>query len=94
MEETISVLSWMLFPLPGCVRPFLIQHGSVHLAEPARGTIPVGTVLQYSCDPGYLADGPSTITCSPLGLWSADAPRCIRSDGEALSSHASLEPGL
>ncbi|XP_062325985.1 sushi domain-containing protein 6-like [Osmerus eperlanus] len=64
----------------GCVRPFLIQHGSIHLAEPARGTIPVGTVLQYSCDPGYLADGPSTITCSPLGLWSADAPRCIRSD--------------
>ncbi|KAM3871338.1 sushi domain-containing protein 6-like [Diretmus argenteus] len=64
----------------GCVRPFMVQHGSTNLTETNRGSFPVGTVLQYSCDPGYLADGPSILTCTPLGHWSSEPPRCIRSD--------------
>uniref|UniRef100_A0A673YG72 Sushi domain-containing protein 6-like n=1 Tax=Salmo trutta TaxID=8032 RepID=A0A673YG72_SALTR len=64
----------------GCVRPFMVQHGSVNLTETNRGSFPVGTVLQYSCDPGFLENGPSIITCAPLGCWTSDPPRCIRSD--------------
>ncbi|XP_041711126.1 sushi domain-containing protein 6 isoform X2 [Coregonus clupeaformis] len=64
----------------GCVRPFMVQHGSVNLTETNRGSFPVGTVLQYSCDPGFLEDGPNIITCTPLGCWSSDPPRCIHSD--------------
>nr|XP_029531212.1 sushi domain-containing protein 6-like isoform X1 [Oncorhynchus nerka] len=64
----------------GCVRPFMVQHGSVNLTETNRGSFPVGTVLQYSCDPGFLEDGPNIITCTHLGCWSSDPPRCIRSN--------------
>ncbi|XP_010877297.2 sushi domain-containing protein 6 isoform X2 [Esox lucius] len=64
----------------GCVRPFMVQNSWVNLTETNRGSFPVGTVLQYSCDPGYLADGPTIITCSSLGHWTSDPPRCIRSD--------------
>ncbi|KAM4624678.1 sushi domain-containing protein 6-like [Polymixia lowei] len=64
----------------GCLRPFTVQHGSSNLTESNRGSFPVGTVLQYSCDSGYLADGPSVLTCTPLGHWSSEPPRCIRSD--------------
>ncbi|XP_051243031.1 sushi domain-containing protein 4 isoform X1 [Dicentrarchus labrax] len=64
----------------GCIRPFTVQHGSTNLTETNRSSFPVGTVLEYSCDPGYLPDGPSILTCSALGHWSSEPPRCIRSD--------------
>ncbi|KAJ3613337.1 hypothetical protein NHX12_019587 [Muraenolepis orangiensis] len=63
----------------GCVRPYMVQNSWVNLTESNRGSLPVGTVLQYNCDPGYMADGPSTLTCTPLGHWSAEPPRCINS---------------
>uniref|UniRef100_A0A3P8UI24 E-selectin n=1 Tax=Cynoglossus semilaevis TaxID=244447 RepID=A0A3P8UI24_CYNSE len=64
----------------GCVRPSTVQHGSTNLTDSNRSLFPVGTVLQYDCDPGYLPAGPSVITCTSLGLWSSDPPRCVRSD--------------
>ncbi|CAK6957131.1 sushi domain-containing protein 4-like isoform X3 [Scomber scombrus] len=63
----------------GCVRPYMVQNSWVNLTETNRGLFPVGTVLQYSCDPGYLPDGPSILTCTTLGRWSSEPPRCIRS---------------
>ena len=81
-----GVIFLFFFPISlsvsGCVRPFMVQHGSTNLTESNRGSFPVGTVLQYSCDPGYLADGPSVLACTPLGRWSSEPPRCVRSDGE------------
>ncbi|XP_070698213.1 sushi domain-containing protein 4-like [Pempheris klunzingeri] len=64
----------------GCIRPSIVQHGSTNLTETNRSSFPVGTVLEYHCDPGYLADGPSILTCTKLGHWSSEPPRCIRSD--------------
>ncbi|KAK7904960.1 hypothetical protein WMY93_017567 [Mugilogobius chulae] len=64
----------------GCIRPFLVPHGSTNLTESNRGSFPVGTVLEYRCDPGYQPDGPSILTCTALKQWSSDPPRCIRSD--------------
>ncbi|XP_028293850.1 sushi domain-containing protein 4-like isoform X2 [Gouania willdenowi] len=63
----------------GCVRPYMVQNSWVNLTETNRGSFPVGTVLQYSCDPGYLPDGPSILTCNALGRWTSDPPQCIRS---------------
>uniref|UniRef100_UPI0037E8BC7D sushi domain-containing protein 4-like n=1 Tax=Semicossyphus pulcher TaxID=241346 RepID=UPI0037E8BC7D len=63
----------------GCVRPYMVQNSWVNLTETNRGSFPVGTVLQYSCDPGYLPDGPSILTCTTLGRWTSDPPHCIRS---------------
>lgn len=64
----------------GCVRPSTVQHGSTNLTETNRSSFPVGTVLEYRCDPGYLPDGPNILTCSALGHWSSQPPRCLRSD--------------
>uniref|UniRef100_A0AAQ5YVR0 Sushi domain-containing protein n=1 Tax=Amphiprion ocellaris TaxID=80972 RepID=A0AAQ5YVR0_AMPOC len=63
----------------GCVRPYMVQNSWVNLTESNRGSFPVGTVLQYSCDPGYLPDGPDILTCTTLGRWTSDPPHCIRS---------------
>lgn len=60
----------------------MVQNSWVNLTETNRGSFPVGTVLQYSCDPGYLPDGPSILTCTKLGRWSSEPPQCIRSGGE------------
>ncbi|KAK2826178.1 hypothetical protein Q5P01_020392 [Channa striata] len=76
----------------GCIRPSLVQHGSTNLTDTNSSLFPVGTVLEYSCDPGYLPAGPSILTCTTLGRWSSETPRCIRSDGctrPSMVNHAS-----
>ncbi|KAJ8399077.1 hypothetical protein AAFF_G00414560 [Aldrovandia affinis] len=65
----------------GCPRPPSIQHSWVNLTETNRGSFPLGTLLQYSCDSGYMLDGPSTISCTASGYWSSDPPHCIRTNG-------------
>lgn len=70
------------FPFSGCIRPSTVQHGSTNLTDTNRSLFPVGTVLQYSCDPGYLPVGRSVLTCTSLGYWSSEPPRCIHSDGK------------
>lgn len=75
----------VLPPFPGCVRPYMVQNSWVNLTETNRGSFPVGTVLQYSCDPGYLPDGPNILTCTAVGRWSSEPPRCIRSGGKIFS---------
>ncbi|XP_028858814.1 sushi domain-containing protein 6 isoform X1 [Denticeps clupeoides] len=64
----------------GCPRPSGVPHGWVNLTETNRGFFPVGTLLQYSCDPGYMVDGPAVISCTPSGRWSYEPPLCIRTD--------------
>ncbi|KAL6478028.1 hypothetical protein MHYP_G00138630 [Metynnis hypsauchen] len=71
----LSLLS--LSQASSCVRPFSIQHGRVNVTETNRGSFPVGTVLQYSCDSGYTVDGPSIVICTREGLWSSGPPRCL-----------------
>lgn len=73
------------FPFSGCIRPSTVQHGSTNLTDTNRSLFPVGTVLQYSCDPGYLPVGRSVLTCTTLGYWSSEPPRCIHSDGKDTS---------
>ncbi|KAJ8288879.1 hypothetical protein COCON_G00015380 [Conger conger] len=64
----------------GCSRPPSVLHSWVNLTETNRGSFPLGTLLQYSCDSGYMLDGPSTISCTASGRWSTDPPHCIRTN--------------
>ncbi|XP_067427791.1 sushi domain-containing protein 6 [Thunnus thynnus] len=65
----------------GCARPSGVQHGDLlNQTEANRGSFPPGTLLTYGCEPGYTADGPTTIICTSSGAWSQQPPRCIRSN--------------
>ncbi|XP_066532701.1 sushi domain-containing protein 6 isoform X2 [Hoplias malabaricus] len=64
----------------GCSRPSFVQHGRENLTETNRGFLPIGTVLQYSCDSGYTLSGDGIITCIPPGLWSSNPPHCLKND--------------
>lgn len=67
----------------GCAQPPAVQHGDlVNRTEANRDSFPVGTVLTYGCEPGYTADGPTSIICDSSGSWFSQAPRCIQSNGE------------
>ncbi|KAG5857602.1 hypothetical protein ANANG_G00021180 [Anguilla anguilla] len=80
----LSLLFFLAVVSPGqaseCVRPPSVQHSWVNLTETNRGSFPLGTLLQYSCDSGYMLDGPSTISCTASGRWSADPPHCVRTN--------------
>lgn len=69
----------------------MVQNSWVNLTETNRGSFPVGTVLQYSCDPGYLPDGPSILTCTTIGRWSSEPPQCIRSGGKRGSPYSNFD---
>lgn len=88
----VSSLNSSFFP--GCVRPYMVQNSWVNLTETNRGLFPVGTVLQYSCDPGYLPNGPSILTCTTSGRWSSEPPQCIRSGGKTLDATFTLATRL
>lgn len=60
-----------------CMRPFSVQHGRVNGTEANRGSFPIGTVLQYSCESTYSLEGPNIIICTKEGLWSSPPPRCL-----------------
>lgn len=57
----------------------MVQDSFVNLTETNRDFFPVGTVLEYICDPGYLPNGPTILTCTALALWSSEPPQCILS---------------
>lgn len=60
----------------------MVQHSSTNLTETNKSWFSVGMVLEYNCDHGYVSDGPTILTCSALGRWSSEPPRCVRRDGK------------
>ena len=41
------------------------------------GTFTVGQSVTYLCDLGFVAQGPSTLTCQGSGNWSSSVPTCV-----------------
>ncbi|KAG7222674.1 hypothetical protein INR49_026283 [Caranx melampygus] len=75
-----SVLAQSSHYSTSCARPPGVQHGDLlNQTEANRGSFAPGTLLTYGCEPGYTADGPTTIICTSLGAWSQQPPHCIRS---------------
>ncbi|XP_007232985.2 sushi domain-containing protein 6 [Astyanax mexicanus] len=64
----------------GCSRPLTVQHVRANLTETNHNFIPIGTVLQYSCDSGYILSGEGIITCLSPGHWSSSPPHCLKND--------------
>ncbi|KAM9779382.1 sushi domain-containing protein 6 [Syngnathus typhle] len=65
----------------GCAQPPAVQHGDLlNLTEANRDSFPAGAVLTYGCEPGYIADGPTSIICDSSGSWFSQPPRCIKSN--------------
>lgn len=60
----------------------MVQNSRLNYTETTRNFVPMGTVLQYICDDGYLPLGPTILTCNTLGLWSSQPPECMRSGGD------------
>eukprot|EP00058_Branchiostoma_floridae_P027893 XP_002613384.1 hypothetical protein BRAFLDRAFT_68379 [Branchiostoma floridae] len=48
----------------------VVPHGSMY------GSMSTGSTMTFSCLPGYTLSGPSSITCTPQGVWSAQPPTC------------------
>ena len=57
-----------------CQNPPVIEHGSP--VEDYGDGIALGAYLSYVCDPGYNAEGTSSIRCLYSGLWDSTHPLC------------------
>ncbi|XP_068433416.1 sushi domain-containing protein 6 [Clinocottus analis] len=83
LAVTALLLLFTLLPnghASGCARPPGVQHGDLlNQTEANRGSFPPGTLLTYGCEPGYTADGTTTIICTSSGAWSYQPPHCVRS---------------
>ncbi|XP_063040693.1 sushi domain-containing protein 4 isoform X2 [Engraulis encrasicolus] len=60
----------------GCLRPLINPHSYMNLSE-TQFSVPVGTVVQYHCFPGYKLEGAETMECMYNLIWSSMPPRCL-----------------
>ena len=77
---------WSNVDVPSCnitVCPPLtpLTHGHI---TPIMNQYNYGTVVTFSCDPGYDLMGMSTTTCIDGGQWSANIPQCKGEEGQAV----------
>lgn len=57
-----------------CEPPVEISNGALQVPK----EIVVGSVVQYTCNPGYKMIGPNILTCSANGQFDALPPACER----------------
>ena len=61
-----------------CKHPSGTRHGVVKFDESFDGIIRNGTVVKYSCEKGWLLNGPQKKKCLDSGLWDPkDKVQCI-----------------
>ncbi|XP_064476715.1 sushi, von Willebrand factor type A, EGF and pentraxin domain-containing protein 1-like [Ornithodoros turicata] len=81
-----NVIAWpdFLFRVPGQVVQSKTDfcRGCSNLTAPENGSVTftttaVGAVATYTCDEGYVLQGPATRKCSSSGEWLYSAPICI-----------------
>ncbi|KAM8853081.1 seizure 6-like protein isoform 1-T2 [Synchiropus picturatus] len=97
-RETLACqldLSWSSQPpfcekIMYCSDPGHVDHASRTLSDPK---LLVGTVIQYSCNPGFLLQGGATITCygrePGTPVWTSRLPHCVSEDSVSCEN-----PGL
>ncbi|XP_066217945.1 complement receptor type 2 isoform X3 [Saccopteryx leptura] len=51
-----------------------------------------GTVIKYSCDPGYVLVGEESIRCTSEGVWAPTAPKCKVAECEPVGKHLYRKP--
>jgi hypothetical protein len=58
-----------------CGRPPLLEHGRWQLSR-RLSLYNVGQSVSYSCEQGYILQGPSILSCSTKGEWVASSQEC------------------
>lgn len=56
-----------------------------------QGPSNYGATCEFACNEGYTLDGPSTLQCNALGLWSSSQPSCV---GMSTSTDVQTQNGL
>uniref|UniRef100_A0A8D0BFD1 Sushi domain-containing protein n=1 Tax=Salvator merianae TaxID=96440 RepID=A0A8D0BFD1_SALMN len=74
-----------------CPPPPRILHGK-HIGEDF--TYRNGQYVNYSCDPGYVLRGPSSIYCTTSGEWSFPVPHCDVACKDPVVEHGIKLSGL
>ncbi|XP_071484841.1 sushi domain-containing protein 4-like isoform X1 [Diadema antillarum] len=78
-KVSLIVVTWMLCGALGCPDPGTPRNGARHPPETATPTeFAVHAVLRFTCDDGYLLDGPPKIICTKSGAWlPPHQPSCV-----------------
>uniref|UniRef100_A0A7M4EVL0 Seizure related 6 homolog like n=1 Tax=Crocodylus porosus TaxID=8502 RepID=A0A7M4EVL0_CROPO len=93
-------LSWSSDPpfcekIMYCTDPGEVEHSTRLISDPV---LLVGTTIQYTCDPGFVLEGSSLLTCysreTGTPIWTSRLPHCVckSAPGEA-AAETSLEGG-
>lgn len=61
-----------------CTDPGEVDRSTRLISDPV---LLVGTTIQYSCDPGFVLEGSSLLTCysreTGTPIWTSRLPRCV-----------------
>uniref|UniRef100_A0A8C7GCM9 CUB and Sushi multiple domains 3 n=1 Tax=Oncorhynchus kisutch TaxID=8019 RepID=A0A8C7GCM9_ONCKI len=57
-----------------------IPANSIRESKIEQGDFTLGSVVFYTCNPGYYLFGSSALTCQPIGHWDKPLPECLEED--------------
>lgn len=75
-------LSPPLSPVMYCTDPGEVEHSTRLISDPV---LLVGTTIQYTCNPGFVLEGSSLLTCysreTGTPIWTSRLPHCVCKSG-------------
>lgn len=80
-----SPLIHPLSPVMYCTDPGEVEHSTRLISDPV---LLVGTTIQYTCNPGFVLEGSSLLTCysreTGTPIWTSRLPHCVCKPGCSL----------
>jgi len=78
-----------------CTDPGEVEHSTRLISDPV---LLVGTTIQYTCNPGFVLEGSSLLTCysreTGTPIWTSRLPHCVCESGRVLLLSRSSAPLL
>lgn len=78
-----------------CTDPGEVEHSTRLISDPV---LLVGTTIQYTCNPGFVLEGSSLLTCysreTGTPIWTSRLPHCVCKFGQFLLLSRSSAPLL
>lgn len=72
-------------PVMYCTDPGEVEHSTRLISDPV---LLVGTTIQYTCNPGFVLEGSSLLTCysreTGTPIWTSRLPHCVCKFGQFL----------
>lgn len=82
-------------PVMYCTDPGEVEHSTRLISDPV---LLVGTTIQYTCNPGFVLEGSSLLTCysreTGTPIWTSRLPHCVCKSGRFLLLSCSSAPLL